>query len=420
MIKNILPPTIRTYVQSISLYFGASLIPMILNLISNPLIAMNMTPTDYAITGYYTSFSNLLSPLIIFYILHYYTKRYFEVNDEERINLKATLLKSLIYFSGFISIISLVILCIYIKIYNSTSDIPLMPYVALSVLSLPLTGVYSLLLIDLRMSRNSKVFFYISVFNGVLLIVFTLFFVVILKLGALGKLLAPFLNNLIFFWWACYKYKSLFQIKFNKNLFKTILKFCAPLTLAAMLGFFSNGYDRVFLERLGNTNELGFYVVGVQIAGYITVFQNALGATFQPDIFQAIAEKKYRKLIKISLMLIGSITLIVILFIIASPIIIDILTAGRYMQSVKYTQIIALSTITSAIYYTVSQATIALGKSYITLFNKILTSLISILLFSILINRFQFNGAAWGLVCSFLISAVGNLLLLAIPANKKK
>lgn len=405
---------IINYIQSIGLYFGASLIPMLLNLISNPLVAMNMSPEDYAITGYYTSFSTLLSPLIVFYMLHYYTKKYYEVNEQERIKLKALLFKSLIYFSGLLAVLCLLGLIAYIKIFNSNSSIPIMPYAALTVLSLPLTGIYSLMQVDLRMERKSKIFFKVSVTNGILLVCMTLLLVVVIKLGAYGKLLAPFIVNLIFFFWVCYKYQELFHYPFDKQEFKTIIKFCTPLTIAAMLSFFSNGYDRIFLERLGNIKELGYYVVGVQIAGYISVFQTALGSTFQPDIFQAITERNYNKLAKISCLLIGGVTIIVIVFIIASPLLIKILTAGRYMMSVKYTQIVAFSTITSAIYYTISQTTIALGKSYLTLFNKIITSVFSIALFSILINKFQFYGAAWGLVLSFLISAICNIILLTI------
>lgn len=405
---------IINYIQSIGLYFGASLIPMLLNLISNPLVAMNMSPEDYAITGYYTSFSTLLSPLIVFYMLHYYTKKYYEVNEQERIKLKALLFKSLIYFSGLLAVLCLLGLIAYIKIFNSNSSIPIMPYAALTVLSLPLTGIYSLMQVDLRMERKSKIFFKVSVTNGILLVCMTLLLVVVIRLGAYGKLLAPFIVNLIFFFWVCYKYQELFHYPFDKQEFKTIIKFCTPLTIAAMLSFFSNGYDRIFLERLGNIKELGYYVVGVQIAGYISVFQTALGSTFQPDIFQAITERNYNKLAKISCLLIGGVTIIVIVFIIASPLLIKILTAGRYMMSVKYTQIVAFSTITSAIYYTISQTTIALGKSYLTLFNKIITSVFSIALFSILINKFQFYGAAWGLVLSFLISAICNIILLTI------
>ena len=71
-------------IKNIGLYFSASFIPMLLNLAINPFVAMHMSPTDYAITGYYTSFSTLIAPMITFYMLHYYTKRFFEVSELER------------------------------------------------------------------------------------------------------------------------------------------------------------------------------------------------------------------------------------------------------------------------------------------------------------------------------------------------
>ena len=85
------------YYKSVGLYFVASLIPMVLNLITNPLIAMNMSPKDYAITGYYSSFTTLLSPFITFYMFHYYAKCFFECNEEGRNVLKSTICKALIW-----------------------------------------------------------------------------------------------------------------------------------------------------------------------------------------------------------------------------------------------------------------------------------------------------------------------------------
>ena len=73
-----------------------------------------------------------------------------------------------------------------------------------------------------------------------------------------------------------------------------------------MLGFFSNGYDRVFLERLGDHAELGYYSVGVSMASYISVFQSAIGNTFQPDLFQAIAQRNRKQLTRVIVLLVGS------------------------------------------------------------------------------------------------------------------
>lgn len=407
------------YTKTIGQYFGASLIPMLVSLAINPLVAMNMTPEDYAVVGYYSSFSTLLSPLIMFYMLHYYTKCYFEVDDEGRMRLRAMLVKSLIWFSGVITLCCLVGLFGYINIFNKDSSIPFYPYALLSIGALPVTGLYSLMLTDLRMSRASGRYLNISLTACFLLTSLTLLFVVVCKYGAFGKLLAPLIANIVFFIYACSYYRESFKIPYDKHGFKEMVKFCLPLTIAAMLGFFSNGYDRVFLERLGNNTELGYYSVGVSMAAYISVFQSAIGNTFQPDLFQAIAQRNRKQLAKVVVLLVGSTACIVAVFIVAAPLVVKILTAGRYMMSVKYTQIVALSTLTSAMYYTVSQITIALGKSKITLATKIITTLVSIMMFSILINHYSYMGAAWGLVFSFLVSLAVNLLLLYLHTKVK-
>lgn len=405
--------------KHIGLYFSASLIPMLINLAINPLIAINMQPSDYAIVGFYTSFNTLISPLIIFYMLHYYTKKFFECNEEEKIRLKSTLIKLLIYFSGILSILCFIGIWIYCFYADVSESFPFFPYSFLTVFALPLTGIYSLTIVDYRMQRNSLAFFRISLVNGLTLIAMNLFFVVALKWGAFGKLLAPFITNFCFFIYCLYKYRNILHHKFEWERGKKIIFFCTPLTLAAMLGFFTGGYDRVLLEKVGNINELGYYVVGIQIASYIGVFQTSIGSTFQPDLFQAIVQKDNKRLLKVIAILVGSTALVVFTFILLAPIIIDILTAGRYYESVKYAQIAALSTLTSAIYYTVSQITIARGKTTIPLINKIGSSILCVLMFNSLITNYQFEGAAWGLVLSFVITFIGNLILLKIYSLKQ-
>ena len=64
--------SIKGYIAQLSQYFSASLIPMLLNLLINPLVALNMDPEDFAITGYFTSFTTLIGPIIAFYMIHYY------------------------------------------------------------------------------------------------------------------------------------------------------------------------------------------------------------------------------------------------------------------------------------------------------------------------------------------------------------
>lgn len=409
----------QSQIKNLSVYFLAALIPMVLSLVSNPFIAKNMSPTDYAITGYYAAFNTLFAPLVNFYLLHYYTKRYFELDGASRLQLKGTLFKTLLSFSFIFAFIALVVIYCYRVFFNAESEIPFAPYAVLSILALPVTGIYSLNLVEYRMARNSRSFFYLSVSNGLIVVALTLLFVVFFKLGAIGKLSATLLGSTIVFLYVLYRNRNLLKVKFNNKILKDALLFCWPLVLASMLTFFSHGYDKVFLERVGEIAELGIYSVGFSIASYLHLFSTSINDTFQPDIYESVVKKNYRKCAKYIGIKMVIMSLCVCGFIIFAPFLVKLLTYGRYVASTKYAIIISLSSITSMLYYSMSQVTIASGHTSITLWNKILGSLLSIVSYSLLIKNFGAIGAAWGTVISYFYFFAGNTILLLWVSKRK-
>lgn len=408
----------KSRLSNLGIYFWAALIPMVLSLGSNPFIAKNMSPEDYAIVGYYTAFNSLFVPLINFYFLHYYTKRYFELNGESRTMLRATIFKSLIVFSFAIACLTLLGLYVYTTILNKSSEIPFLPYAVVSVLSLPVSCIYSLQLVDYRMSRDSKKFFRLSVSNGIALTTMTLLFVVLFKWGAIGKLAATFATNIVFFIIVFFANRNLLSFHFDKKTFFDAIKFCWPLVLASMFTFFSSGYDKVILERQGDIVMLGIYSVGVSIANYLSVFSTSINDTFQPDIYENVVKRDFTKVIKIIALKLAVLSVCVIAFIIFAPFLIKVLTFGRYVSSTPYARIVSLSAITSMMYYSVSQVTVALGFTSITLLNKVIGGLLSVFSFYFLINNFGAIGAAWGVVLSYLYFFAGNIILVSIKYRR--
>lgn len=410
----------KKQITNLSIYMLAAMIPMILSLLANPFIAKNLSPTDYAIVGYYTAFNTLFGPFVNFYLLHYYTKKFYELNADERLTLKSTIFKSLIYFSFVLAFVVFILLYIYTVFFNKNSQIPFLPYALLTVIYLPLTGIYTLNLTEYRMLRESKKFFNLSVVNGVLGVALAILFVVIFKWGADGRLWAMFLSAFIIFTYVLIKNKDLLKIKFDYNIFKTACKFCFPLVIASMLTFFSSGYDKVILERTGDITALGIYSVGAVIASYLHVFSTSINDTFQPDIFKSIAEKNMRKCFNYIIIKLSIMSFCVVCFIVLAPYIIDILTFGRYVNSTKFASILAISSITSMLYYSMSQVTVAMGYTTITLWNKIIGSVLSIASFGFLIPAYGATGAAWGVVLSYIYFFIGNVVMVIIKNKFKK
>lgn len=401
-------------------YLGASLIMMVLNLASNPWIAKNMSPEDYAITGYYSSFAPLISPIINFYMIHFFIKEYFKIDNERREILFATIAKALIWFSAIISIICFFAILGYIVFIDTDFSLPIFPYLALSVFSLPLTGLMNLQLAKLRMEKSPRPYFYLSLTNGIIAVTLSIILVVFLKWGAFGKLLATFSCNLIIFLYLAWNFRNYIRTKIPLGDYTPIFKFCLPLAASAMLGYFTSGFSTTYLESLGNNYEYGFYVVGVSIGGYLTVFSSAIGNTFQPDLYESTIKRQWKRYTKFCLLQLGSIGSVVAIFILLAPFIISILTAGRYVGSTGYAQVIALSTFTSAIYFLINNFTISTDRPRLYLYTTVLGSIGIVIAMPFMTSRFGYIGGCWVMVGSYLLFALINLVLLRLNSLFKK
>lgn len=401
-----------SYGKNLATYFGASLIPLVLNLVSNPWIAKNMSPEDYAVSGYYTSFSSLISPVILFYMVHYYIKEYFHRDEDGRRQLRALIAKALIWFSGLVSLICFIALYVYLRWIKSNFEFAIIPYLAFMVFALPLTGLLTLEQANNRMQRNATAYFWLTTLSGVLGVAANLLLVVALKYGAFGKLLAPLMANAIVFLWLLKKYLPILKIKTTVGDFKTVFVFCLPLALSAMLGYFTNGFSTTYLESVGQVTEYGIYIVGVSIGAYLTVFSTAVGNTFQPDLYEAVIKRQWWRYAKVCMIEIGFAALTAIVFIILAPYIISILTAGRYVASTPYAQIIALSTISSTIYFLINQFSIATDHPRLYLYTSIAGSIFIVVCTPVAVSRWQFYGGAWMSVVSFIAYSIINLALL--------
>lgn len=402
---------IANYTKTISQYFTASLIPMVLNLAINPLVAIYMEPEDFAITGYFLSFTTLVSPIIAFYMIHYYNKRYFELDDEGRSHMYALVFKMLIFFSAIVTGVCTLAIYLYIK-QQSEISFATYPYLYMVMLVVPLTGIYNLQLAKYKMERKSKQFMNISVMKGVLGVVLTLLFVVIFPWGAFGKLLELLLLEIAYFAYILVKNKDVWKVKNTFSEVRPILLFCCPLVVGASLGYFSNGYDKAVLATLGNNTEFGYYCVGGSIAGYLSLFTSSLSATFQPDVYEAIIKDNKPKLFKVAALQWVMILGVVVLFIAFCPLIIKILTAGRYLQSTGYARLLACVCLANSIYYIINDYTIARGVPRFNLYTTIIGSGLIILCMPIFVDWLGYYGGALANIASFVALSIINLLFL--------
>lgn len=410
----------RKSMMNMGYYLMASFIPMLINLFLSPLYSLNLSAEDFAIVGYFASFQALFGPLVLFEMHQNYMREYYFRNDEERKSLRSTMFKTFLVFPFIIVLLSLLGLYIYLMVSGAGSEMPFFPYAILTFFPWALAGIYRLELIDCKVQRRAKSYFRISIIESTILILCTVLCVVILKWGATGKLIGALVPAVVMFVWSFSRHIDTLKDKFDWNIFKSSLKFCLPLVLSAMMAFFSGGYDKVFLQKYVSVDQLGIYTIGLSIASYLSVFSSAMGETFNPDIYESIANKDNKRAIKFVLIQLIIMALIVVVFILLAKYAIYILTAGRYVSSTPFARIASLAAVTGLIRGAVTPFIFSAKKTNVILFARVLSSIAAVLTYSILIKNYGLYGAAWGFVICPLYNAAFALLLYKLNIGFKR
>ena len=406
----------KIYFQSGFLYLFSAIFPAIIAIAINPFLAKNLSPLDYAIIGYFNSFNVIVLPILNFSLIAYYLRNYYKIPDERKQIVSDTILIALLVY-GFVA---LVIICIVFYLYCQFSKIsfPFYPYALLTFVPIYLGNFITFYQVNCRLKRDAYKFFKITIFNAIIATTLAILLVVVYKYGATGRLSAGLIASIGISVY-CFK-QSFSKFQFDFAVIKDAFHFGWPLSLSSLFWFFLSGIDKSMLEKLDDSYTFGFYNVGFQIAAYMAIFYSAIVKTFEPDIYKAIAENKKRKLVKI---LAGVITLSAIpniIFILFAPLIVGLLTYNRYTDAYTYAQILALKNITLSLFFVTNIVIVGYGFTKSELLIRIISAALCYIMFKLLIDQFDFYGAAWGNVFAFVIITIINLCFLIYKLSTYK
>ena len=173
---------IRSRRTDIFFYLLASVIPALLLVVINPFLAKNLSPDDYAVIGYISSFASLATPVVSMMLMRYYFVNYFKVDAQRRLQIKRSIIHALILVSFIMSVLVVLAITYYHIRFNSSSTIPLYPYLLLSVSAIWLGSLYVFQLAEYRIRRMSRAYFRFSISQGVFKIILLLVLVVLVVL----------------------------------------------------------------------------------------------------------------------------------------------------------------------------------------------------------------------------------------------
>jgi O-antigen/teichoic acid export membrane protein len=377
-------------------------------------MASNLSHEDYAIIGYFGSFSQLILPILNFSIVTYYMRNYYLLDEHKRDRVGNTIVISL-FGIGLVSSV-LVLSALYVYFRASDVQFSFWPFAFYTVFQIVFNNFLTVLQVNYRLKREPRKFAVLSIFSSAIWLITAVLLVVVFKLGANGSMAA---NLIVAILVGVYSMKRMLtKVEFDYSIFKDALKFCWPLALSSLLWYFLSGVDRLMLEKLNDTNTFALYNIGVTLSGFLAMFYMAIAQTFEPDIYKAISDKKLKKLLSIIVGIVIINAIPVVVFILFSKPVTGLLTAGRYTDAAPFASIISLKNITTSFYYSVIAVIVGFGFTKEEFGLRVLGAIVCVVMFKVLIGKFGFYGAAWGQVISFLLMSILGMFFFIIQGKK--
>jgi O-antigen/teichoic acid export membrane protein len=260
-----------------------------------PVYTAYLTPKDFGITGVVGSVVSFLS---IFYVLSLngaVTKFYYDYKDDKE---KVKELWGTIFL--FVLINSLALTSIFTVFHKYLLDpfakgVSFYPYLLLGLISVTLNPCYSIFQSTLQARQIGKKFGLNNFLYFLVNLSLTLLFVVGFKLKAAGILLALAITDIIFFIYTLIDFTPTIKLKINKPILKKSLDYSLPLLPHSLSGWILAMLDRLFLNNMKSTTDVGIYNTGFQFANIVNILTTAVNQAFVPWFFENAKEGKEGK-----------------------------------------------------------------------------------------------------------------------------
>jgi len=289
VLKRFLKETIiyglSTYIQK---FIGVFLLPLYTAL---------LTPEDYGILDLLGTVAIISIYLVVAgtdsSLSYYYFRK--EHIKERPIMVSSTLIIRITFASVILIVVGLLSEKLSILIFGKDYSL----FFILTGISLGVQSIYSFFTDLIRFEKRPWIFTWVSVSNLLVNISFNIYFILILKKGIWGAIMASVISYSLMALFTIFYVFNRYGIHFSKAWTLKILKYGSPLIGTAFAVWILTTTDRYFLAHYRNVADIGIYAVGVKLASFLGLVSGALQMAWSPyamDIqYEPNAKKIYAK-----------------------------------------------------------------------------------------------------------------------------
>lgn len=412
-ILNLLPSGLATMILNSGYFFATSVVGMLISFVSFPLFVVLLSKEDFGILAFFTAMNNIIAQFSILSLTNYYIVRSRELPAPEKRQLLLNLMLFNFFWNLLLTAVGMVI--VYLYFLTSATSIEYFPNVPIIFIILISNGIITFRLVDFRIEGRGKFFFFTEVAQVIGNVFFALLIVWIFKSGATGKLLGIAISNSIIAITLWFSMSREGTTRFSVSEVKRGLKEMMPLTLASFLHSTAPSADVIILERLNNLSGLGVYNVGKQVATFVITACTSVFQAFEPKFYEDFRNEPIRKSKNFRFFIL-TILVVVALYFIFSDLIIQVLTLGKFKDSLEYSNILVFQAMVLPVIQAIQVKFYILRKVKLIALINLFGSLVLLGLVFVLTSSMIYVGAA----IAFVVSALIQLILILFSLIRQK
>jgi O-antigen/teichoic acid export membrane protein len=270
-----------------SIYFGTSLLNRAIPFLLLPVLTRYLSPAEYGLLGIYQVVIAFSMPLAGMQMQNNITRNFFRVTQDEMARVVFNLLLVLITTSTLL----LIVLTGYVFLGGELFSVPERWVLVLPVLAfMNMSNEFHLTI--LRNQRRALSYGLYEISRTILNLSTTLVLVVGFAWGWEGAAMGILVASLCLGSsgvWRLWK-DGFLRPEVDRQAIREIWGVSLPLVPHALGAAVITLSDRLFIERMVGTDEVGVYVVGYQFGMVMTLFVTAFNRSWSPWLYEQLAD----------------------------------------------------------------------------------------------------------------------------------
>jgi len=400
----------KRLIKGSGIYALGKISPKAISILLIPVYTRFLSTSDYGIVAVVSVITNIMIIILSMGLTASVERHYFDY-DEESEEFKDYLGTIIIFYLlvGFSIIVGLTFFGKPI-FENLFSKVPFSPYIKFALWTSLFISFGNIILNLYRAKERASVYVSLRVTSFLLTTGLIIFFVVVLREGALGKIRGAFYASLVFFVIYLFLTIEKANITLSKSKLLNALTFGLPLVPHALSSLILSSADRILLERLSTLSEVGLYNVGYQLGQAFSLIMTSIDYAWGP-IYYNIAKNKVeheakRIFSRMATLYITFGSILVAGVILFSRALVYFLVAESFHAAYRVIPVISAGYLIHIIYLVSIRSLYLKKRTFIIAPITGLAAIINIGLNILWIPEYGMMGAAYATLISFLIQTI--------------